>query len=166
MESLVFVALFTTSSPMAPLTRTTALFFVFMVMKSLWSTSGEWTLSPLLLTFPPHPRAGYTPDDYPTESEWLGRELIESSAAVKCPNISYHLAGTKKVQQVLANPNELEKFMSSEDCAQLRQVCPTLPLYPFPFLPHPPPLLVRSLLGSTLWIRMIRVKRESRVSKR
>ncbi len=42
-------------------------------------------------------RAGYTPVDYHGESEWNARELIESSLAIKCPNIAYHLAGTKKV---------------------------------------------------------------------
>lgn len=33
-------------------------------------------------------RAGYTPTDYPSEVEWQGRELIESSAAAKCPSVS------------------------------------------------------------------------------
>lgn len=58
-------------------------------------------------------RAGYTPNDYPTQKEWDGRLLIERSKAIKCPNISYHLAGAKKVQQVLANPGELEKYVHS-----------------------------------------------------
>jgi hypothetical protein len=35
-----------------------------------------------------------------TTSEWAARTLIERSAAVKCPTVAYHLAGTKKVQQV------------------------------------------------------------------
>ena len=47
-------------------------------------------------------RAGYTPDDYPTESEWAARLLIERSFAIKCPSIGQHLAGTKKVQLVRA----------------------------------------------------------------
>ncbi|GLE10166.1 hypothetical protein PINS_up022182 [Pythium insidiosum] len=29
-------------------------------------------------------RSAYTPVDYPTEQEWLGRELIERSYAIKC----------------------------------------------------------------------------------
>lgn len=45
-------------------------------------------------------RAGYTPDDYPSEAEWEARLLMEQSAALCCPNAAYHLAGTKKVQQV------------------------------------------------------------------
>ncbi|KAK9161367.1 hypothetical protein Syun_007708 [Stephania yunnanensis] len=54
-------------------------------------------------------RAGYTPNDYPSESEWHARLLVEQSSAIKCPSISYHLAGTKKIQQELARANVLER---------------------------------------------------------
>lgn len=68
-------------------------------------------------------RAGYTPDDYPSEKQWSARLTIERSRAIKCPNIAYHLAGTKKVQQVLVGDGELERFCASaEDAAQLRHV--------------------------------------------
>ncbi|XP_078688423.1 glutathione synthetase-like isoform X4 [Branchiostoma floridae x Branchiostoma belcheri] len=56
-------------------------------------------------------RTGYLPDHYPTEKEWHARLMIERSRAIKCPCISYHLAGTKKVQQELAQPGVLEKFL-------------------------------------------------------
>lgn len=49
-------------------------------------------------------RSGYTPNDYPTESEWKGRELIEQSCAAKCPSVAYQLTGSKKVQQELTKP--------------------------------------------------------------
>lgn len=65
-------------------------------------------------------RAGYTPVDYPSDKEWAARLLIEQSSAIKCPSIAYHLAGLKKVQQVLALPGQVEKFMSPEESAQLR----------------------------------------------
>jgi len=66
-------------------------------------------------------RAGYSPDDYPTEAEWAARLAIERSAAVKCPTVAYQLAGTKKVQQVLAEPGALERFVpSAEHAAALR----------------------------------------------
>jgi hypothetical protein len=42
-------------------------------------------------------RAGYTPNDYHGEDEWAARELVERSAAIKCPSIAYHLVGAKKV---------------------------------------------------------------------
>eukprot|EP01118_Nematostelium_gracile_P011732 TRINITY_DN4212_c0_g1_i2.p1 TRINITY_DN4212_c0_g1~~TRINITY_DN4212_c0_g1_i2.p1 ORF type:complete len:366 (-),score=97.44 TRINITY_DN4212_c0_g1_i2:122-1219(-) len=66
-------------------------------------------------------RAGYTPDDYPTQTEWEARWTIEKSTCVKTPNISEHLAGTKKVQQVLALPGVLERFVKDQnDCKELR----------------------------------------------
>ncbi|KAL6623314.1 hypothetical protein ACP70R_033193 [Stipagrostis hirtigluma subsp. patula] len=67
-------------------------------------------------------RAGYTPNDYPSEAEWSARLLMEQSSAVKCPSISYHLVGTKKIQQELAKPNVLERFLENkEDIAKLRK---------------------------------------------
>ncbi|GLT78971.1 hypothetical protein SLA2020_504860 [Shorea laevis] len=67
-------------------------------------------------------RAGYAPTDYPSESEWNARLLMEQSSAIKCPSISYHLAGTKKIQQELAKPNVLERFLESkEDIAKVRE---------------------------------------------
>ncbi|XP_031276400.1 glutathione synthetase, chloroplastic [Pistacia vera] len=67
-------------------------------------------------------RAGYAPSDYPSESEWRARLLMEQSSAIKCPSISYHLAGTKKIQQELAKPNVLERFLDNkEDIAKVRK---------------------------------------------
>ncbi|KAL6842040.1 hypothetical protein ACP4OV_028019 [Aristida adscensionis] len=67
-------------------------------------------------------RAGYTPNDYPSEAEWRARLLMEQSSAVKCPSISYHLVGTKKIQQELSKPNVLERFLENkEDIAKLRK---------------------------------------------
>ncbi|EGD72157.1 glutathione synthetase [Salpingoeca rosetta] len=66
-------------------------------------------------------RAGYTPNDYPSQAEWDARTQLELSAAIKCPNIALHLAGTKKVQQVLAKPGTLERFISGEDATTLRK---------------------------------------------
>ncbi|CAN8255708.1 unnamed protein product [Cochlearia groenlandica] len=67
-------------------------------------------------------RSGYSPTDYPSESEWDARLLIEQSSAVKCPSIAYHLTGTKKIQQELAKPGVLERFLDNkEDIAKLRK---------------------------------------------
>uniref|UniRef100_A0A7C9D973 Glutathione synthetase n=1 Tax=Opuntia streptacantha TaxID=393608 RepID=A0A7C9D973_OPUST len=67
-------------------------------------------------------RAGYAPSDYPSDSEWRARLVMEQSSAVKCPSIAYHLAGTKKIQQELAKPNVLERFLDNkEDIAKLRR---------------------------------------------
>lgn len=66
-------------------------------------------------------RAGYTPDDYPSEEEWSGRLLLERSLAIKCPNVDYQLVGAKKVQQALAKPGAVERFLNAAESAQLRR---------------------------------------------
>ncbi|XP_032523836.2 glutathione synthetase-like isoform X2 [Danaus plexippus] len=58
-------------------------------------------------------RSGYEPAQYPTTKEWDARLRVEKSSAIKCPSIHYQLAGTKKVQQALAAPGVLEKFMGA-----------------------------------------------------
>ncbi|KAJ8710621.1 hypothetical protein PYW08_009136 [Mythimna loreyi] len=58
-------------------------------------------------------RSGYEPAQYPSQREWDARLRVERSTAIKCPSIHYQLAGTKKVQQALAGPGVLEKFMGS-----------------------------------------------------
>ncbi|TPX31680.1 glutathione synthase [Synchytrium microbalum] len=65
-------------------------------------------------------RAGYAPSDYPTESEWKARLLIEESLSLKCPNIAHHLMGTKKVQQVLAMPQVIERYLNLEEANLVR----------------------------------------------
>uniref|UniRef100_A0A7S2FM90 Glutathione synthetase n=2 Tax=Octactis speculum TaxID=3111310 RepID=A0A7S2FM90_9STRA len=65
-------------------------------------------------------RAGYTPDDYPTDAEWKAREILERSTAVKCPSLAYHLAGTKIVQQAIAQPGQLERFLDPTEAAEVR----------------------------------------------
>ncbi|KAM4563030.1 glutathione synthetase isoform 1-T3 [Odontesthes bonariensis] len=59
-------------------------------------------------------RNGYMPQNYVSEQCWEARLMMECSLAVKCPDISTHLAGTKKVQQVLARPGVLEKFFPDQ----------------------------------------------------
>lgn len=67
-------------------------------------------------------RAGYTPDDYPSNNEWDARITIERSFAIKCPNLGYHLAGTKKVQEVISTKEVLIDFVdSSEDLSALME---------------------------------------------
>lgn len=66
-------------------------------------------------------RAGYSPDDHPSEKEWAARLLIERSLSIKCPNIAYQLVGAKKVQQVLAIPGRLEKYLDKQIAQELRE---------------------------------------------
>jgi glutathione synthetase len=65
-------------------------------------------------------RAGYTPNDYPSDAEWDARAIIERSIAIKCPSLAYHLIGAKKMQQVLADDGVVERFVSSDVAKRLR----------------------------------------------
>uniref|UniRef100_A0A023GMR6 Glutathione synthetase n=1 Tax=Amblyomma triste TaxID=251400 RepID=A0A023GMR6_AMBTT len=58
-------------------------------------------------------RTGYAPDQM-DEKAWEVRLRMELSLAIKCPSSQYHLAGTKKVQQVLAQPDVLERFFTNK----------------------------------------------------
>ncbi|KAM7192538.1 hypothetical protein V8F33_008299 [Rhypophila sp. PSN 637] len=51
-------------------------------------------------------RAGYGPSDYPDQAAWEARYQIERSSAIVCPTVLTQLAGMKKVQQVLATPEQ------------------------------------------------------------
>ena len=44
-------------------------------------------------------RAGYTPTDYPSEKEWKGREMIDLSKTISCPDCVTQLVGCKKVRE-------------------------------------------------------------------
>ncbi|OAL51306.1 glutathione synthetase large chain [Pyrenochaeta sp. DS3sAY3a] len=76
-------------------------------------------------------RAGYSPEDYPKQEEWTSRLHLEKSRAIKCPSILTHLAGCKKVQQVLATPHSphLRRFLPNEKDAQ-RVLSTFAPIYP------------------------------------
>jgi glutathione synthase len=67
-------------------------------------------------------RSGYTPNDYPSEDQWEARLMMERSKAIKCPNIAYHLCGTKKIQQVLTEKKNLTKYCSEEEIETLKEV--------------------------------------------
>jgi glutathione synthetase len=77
-------------------------------------------------------RAGYSPDDYPEEKEWEARLHLEKSRAIKCPSVLTHLAGCKKVQQVLATPHSphLKRFLPNDQVASgvLSTFAPIYPL--------------------------------------
>lgn len=60
-------------------------------------------------------RSGYMPKHFPTEKEWSSRLTIELSRCIKCPTVAHQLMGTKKMQQVLARPGILERFLPDKD---------------------------------------------------
>ncbi|KAG9258020.1 uncharacterized protein F5Z01DRAFT_314407 [Emericellopsis atlantica] len=61
-------------------------------------------------------RAGYGPGDYPDSKGWEARLHLERSHAIRCPTVLTQLAGTKKVQQVLATPDlsVLAKYINNK----------------------------------------------------
>ena len=77
-------------------------------------------------------RAGYSPSDYTSPESWTARLHLERSAAIKCPTILTHLAGSKKIQQVLATPDSphLSRFLpdASRAARILRTFAPIYPL--------------------------------------
>lgn len=76
-------------------------------------------------------RAGYAPMEYEDQTAWDARLQLERSAAIKCPSVLLQLAGTKKVQQVLATPHSphLKRFLP--DTKQASEVLKTFaPIYP------------------------------------
>lgn len=66
-------------------------------------------------------RVGYDPKHYPTQEYWELRLLIERTKAIKCPSINYHLAGVKKLQQLLADKDVLERFLEPSRAEKLSQ---------------------------------------------
>ena len=72
-----------------------------MIAKMNRSRSRVWKrpfcLSPGVRIGAVYLRAGYSPDDYPSEAHWGAREKLERCAAAKCPSVAFQLAGAKKV---------------------------------------------------------------------
>lgn len=76
-------------------------------------------------------RAGYAPSEYTSQAHWDGRLQLERSAAIKCPTVLTQLAGTKKVQQVLATPHSPHLARFLPDDQQAAEVLSTFaPIYP------------------------------------
>ncbi len=65
-------------------------------------------------------RAGYAPGDLPDEDSRSARRMLEASSAVLVPEASMQLAGTKKIQQVLADYSILSEFVPESVANQLK----------------------------------------------
>ncbi|KAI1196604.1 hypothetical protein F5X97DRAFT_304622 [Nemania serpens] len=82
-------------------------------------------------------RSGYGPGDYPDARAWEARYHLERSAAIKCPSVLTQIAGTKKVQQVLAapetpsTPSIVARYLSSSASSSLPALASTFTnIYP------------------------------------
>ncbi len=60
-------------------------------------------------------RAGYTPNDYPSEKEWAARERLECSLAIKCPSVDLHLVTFKVFQEHFGRAGFLDSYLNKED---------------------------------------------------
>ncbi|KAI0396943.1 glutathione synthetase-like protein [Xylariaceae sp. FL0594] len=104
-------------------------------------------------------RSGYGPGDYPDAKAWESRYLLERSAAIKCPSVLTQIAGTKKVQQVLATPSTssstptstspppsplLQKYLPSHSSPSIAALAETFTNI-YPLDTSPAGLLARSL---------------------
>ncbi|PYH99889.1 glutathione synthase [Aspergillus ellipticus CBS 707.79] len=70
-------------------------------------------------------RCFYTPTDYRSERDWEARTHLERSAAIKCPTVLNQLAGSKIVQQVLAEEkgtDHLASFLADTNPAILARL--------------------------------------------
>ncbi|KAH3678419.1 hypothetical protein WICMUC_001436 [Wickerhamomyces mucosus] len=56
-------------------------------------------------------RAGYAPSDFQNEADWNARLILETSLAIKGPDLVTQLAGAKKIQQILTDEEILSKFI-------------------------------------------------------
>ena len=73
-------------------------------------------------------RAGYDVEEYDDEG-CLARYQLERSRAIKCPSLLSHMSTLKKVQQALAMPGALTRFITSEEATQIaRTFAPMFPL--------------------------------------
>ncbi len=66
-------------------------------------------------------RAGYRPDELESKTARQGRQLISQSTTISVPDLPTHLAGTKKIQQVLTNSKMLKLFLNEQDTALVQQ---------------------------------------------
>ncbi len=51
------------------------------------------------------------------------RERLEHCDAALCPSVAYQLSGAKKVQQDLARPEVLERFLDGKEQVELIRAC-------------------------------------------
>jgi glutathione synthetase len=72
-------------------------------------------------------RAGFEVHEYDDMGR-MARLRLEKSRAIKCPSILSHFTTFKKVQQALAMPGSLERFLSEDEAVQISKTF--APIYP------------------------------------
>ncbi|KAK4990698.1 hypothetical protein LTR66_006739 [Elasticomyces elasticus] len=104
------------------------------VLASTWLTPSKHLLyHPQGKNFPPsevsviYMRAGYDAKEY-DDYGYQSRLQLERLQAIKCPSVLCHLATFNKVQQALAMPNALFRFLPAREAARVAKTF--APLYP------------------------------------
>jgi len=64
----------------------------------------------------------YAPDQLKSEEDWANRRIIELSRAVKAPSLPTHLAGCKKVQEILSDTDQLRRFLPEHEALRAASV--------------------------------------------
>lgn len=72
-------------------------------------------------------RAGYMAEEYSFNAGFETRLSLEMSRAIRCPDVLTHLTTFKVVQQALTRPGAVERFLSSEKAAIVRETF--MPIY-------------------------------------
>lgn len=60
-------------------------------------------------------RSGYSPNDFKSDKDWENRLFLETSYAIKAPNLLTQLSGAKKIQQILTNETILKEFLKDDE---------------------------------------------------
>lgn len=67
-------------------------------------------------------RDGYDPESFTSAELWKARELVDTSLAVKCPPVQYHLMTNKVFQAKFSNKAVLRRFLTDEEVETVSQV--------------------------------------------
>ena len=68
-------------------------------------------------------RVGYSSSDFPSEAQWEAKMLLEKSSSLKSPSVAMHLAGSKKIQQALAEEGVLRKVYAKRCDRDAKSIC-------------------------------------------
>jgi len=60
-------------------------------------------------------RAGYSPEHFKCSSYWEPIRMAAKSRTIMCPSLSHYLVCFKKIQQVLADPDVLARFVQDQE---------------------------------------------------
>lgn len=84
-------------------------------------------------------RLGYSPADYASDpaAAWSARLFLENTTAIKCPLLLTQLSGAKKVQQLLTQPELVQRLLPGISALDLDRIMSTfVKIYPLDLSPQ------------------------------